>query len=252
MMSGQTSRALRPNGFGTLLLLTMAAGTFLLSGCHRRRQPVAVPQRPSASIIQGERGIASWYGYPYHGRRTSSGEVYNMHDMTAAHRTLPFGTRVRVHNLDNGRSAIVRINDRGPFVEGRIIDLSNAAAKAIGMSGLAPVSLEILSLGTNATALPARTAPSPGQTTPPAAPQPLVDAFAVQVGAFTDRRNAEALRDAIAPHFGPVMIQTFDSGNGIFYRVRVGSEATEPGARALGEELRNAGFVTEVFVVRLD
>ncbi len=242
----------RPRKFRTILLLVMAAGAFLFSGCHRRRQPATVPPRPPAPIIQGEQGLASWYGHPYHGRRTSSGEIYNMHDMTAAHRTLPFGTRVSVHNLENGRSITVRINDRGPFVEGRIIDLSNAAAKAIGMSGLAPVSLEILSLGTNAVTLPARAAiPSPSQAAP-SPPQPLVDAFAVQVGAFADRRNAEALRDAIAPHFGPVTIQTFDSGNGIFYRVRVGNEKTEQGACALGEKLRDAGFADETLVVRLD
>jgi rare lipoprotein A len=242
----------RPNEFRTVLLLTMAAGALLFSGCHHRRRPVTVPPRPAAPIIQGEQGIASWYGYPYHGRRTSSGEIYNMHDMTAAHRTLPFGTRVKVHNLDNGRSVTVRINDRGPFVEGRIIDLSYAAAKAIGMSGLAPVRLEILSLGTIAVAPPPPAAvPAPDQGTTPSS-QPLAGAFAVQVGSFTDRRNAEALRDAIAPHFGPVTIQTFDSGNGIFYRVRVGSEETEQAARALGEKLRDAGFANETFVVRLD
>jgi len=242
----------RSRKFRTILLLAMAAGAFLFSGCHRRRQPATVPPRPPAPIIQGEQGLASWYGHPYHGRRTSSGEIYNMHDTTAAHRTLPFGTRVRVHNLENGRSVTVRINDRGPFVAGRIIDLSNAAAKAIGMSGLAPVRLEILSLGTNAAAPPATpTGPRPSQGAA-SLPQPLVDAFAVQVGAFTDRRNAEALRDAISPHFGPVTIQTFNSGNGIFYRVRVGNEKTEQGARALGEKLQDAGFVTETFVVRID
>jgi rare lipoprotein A len=251
-MPRHTSRKPASNEIRAVLLLVMAAGALLLSGCHRRRRPATVPPRPPAPIIQGERGLASWYGHPYHGRRTSSGEIYNMHDLTAAHRTLPFGTRVKVHNLNNGRSVTVRINDRGPFVAGRIIDLSYAAAKAIGMSGLAPVRLEILSLGTNAVRVPVTaTAPRPSrQETSP--PRPLVDAFAVQVGAFADRRNAEALRDAISPHFGPVTIQTFDSGNGIFYRVRVGNEKTEQEARALGEKLRDAGFADETFVVRLD
>jgi rare lipoprotein A len=242
----------RPNLFRTALLLTMAAGALLFSGCHRRRRPVTVPPRPAAPIIQGDQGLASWYGHPYHGRRTSSGEIYNMHDMTAAHRTLPFGTRVKVHNLQNGRSVTVRINDRGPFVEGRIIDLSSAAAKAIGMSGLAPVRLEILNLGTNAAAPPAPAAvPAPDRGATPSSPA-LIGAFAVQVGSFADRRNAEALRDAIAPHFGPVTIQTFDSGSGVFYRVRVGSEETEQDARALAERLLDAGFADETFVVRLD
>ena len=105
------------------------------------------PAGPAAPIVQGEEGIASWYGHPYHGRRAASGEIYNMYDMTAAHRTLPFGTQVRVHDLENGRDVDVRINDRGPFVEGRIIDLSYAAAQAMGMPGIARVRLEILGLG---------------------------------------------------------------------------------------------------------
>lgn len=91
-------------------------------------------------------GVASWYGGKYHGRHTASGEKYNMRAMTAAHKTLPFGTRVRVYNLDNGKSTVVRINDRGPFVGGRIIDLSRAAAKEIGMveAGLANVRIVII------------------------------------------------------------------------------------------------------------
>ncbi|MBI1983483.1 MAG: septal ring lytic transglycosylase RlpA family protein [Acidobacteria bacterium] len=236
------SRELRA---AALLAVAVVAG-FLSTGCHRRRQPAAVPRRAPAPIIQGEQGIASWYGHPYHGRRAASGEIYNMHDMTAAHRTLPFGARVRVYNLENGRNTTVRINDRGPFVAGRIIDLSHAAAQAIGMSGLAPVRLEILGLGT----LPPPGTVAASGTGP--SPKPPGDSFAVQVGAFADRRNADALRDAISPHFGPVAIQTFERGDGVFYRVRVGNEKTEQGAHALGEKLQDAGFADETFVVRLD
>ena len=92
-------------------------------------------------------GIASWYGSEFHGRRTASGEIYNMYDYTAAHKTLPLGTYVKVINLENGKSVIVRINDRGPFKKGRIIDLSYAAAKKIGIieKGTARVRLEIIS-----------------------------------------------------------------------------------------------------------
>ncbi|MEA1834648.1 septal ring lytic transglycosylase RlpA family protein [Methylobacterium durans] len=86
-------------------------------------------------------GVASWYGPGFQGRRTANGERFNTHAMTAAHRTLPFGTRVRVTNRTNGRSVVVRINDRGPFVGGRVIDLSNASARALGVSGTARVSL---------------------------------------------------------------------------------------------------------------
>jgi len=93
-----------------------------------------------------ERGIASWYGAPYHGLRSASGEIYDQEKLTAAHRTLPFGTRVRVRRLDRNASVVVRINDRGPFVKSRIIDLSHAAAARLGITdgGVAPVSLELL------------------------------------------------------------------------------------------------------------
>jgi rare lipoprotein A len=97
-------------------------------------------QRPS------EHGFASWYGAPYHGQHSASGEIYDQEKLTAAHRTLPFGTRVRVHRLDGAASVVVRINDRGPFVKSRVIDLSHAAAVQLGMTGrgLVPVTLEVV------------------------------------------------------------------------------------------------------------
>lgn len=110
-----------------------------------RPEPV-LPEEPELSVISRQRGIASWYGPGFHGRLSASGERFNQNAMTAAHRTLPFGTRVRVTNQNNGRSVIVRINDRGPFVRGRIIDLSVGAAREIGMygSGVAPVEVEVI------------------------------------------------------------------------------------------------------------
>jgi rare lipoprotein A len=241
----------RSGRFHNAALLTLAASAVCLStGClHRHRPPPPVSRRPpaptvpptkptpappSAPIVQGEVGIASWYGHPYHGRRTASGEIYNMYGMTAAHRTLPFGTQVRVHNLENGRDVAVRINDRGPFVEGRIIDLSFASAQAMGMPSTALVRLELLGLGSSG-AIGA----APG-------------VFAVQVGAFRDRRNAELLKQAIERRFAPVLIQTFDRGDAIFYRVRVGRESSEERATDLGRQLRQAGFASTTFVVRLD
>jgi len=188
------------------------------------------PAAPAAPIVQGEEGIASWYGHPFHGRRSASGEVYNMYDMTAAHRTLPFGTQVRVHNLENGRDVDVRITDRGPFVEGRIIDLSYAAAQAMGMPGIAPVQLEILGLG--ATSGPA--------------------VFAVQVGAFLDPANAERLKALIEASYGPVVIVSFDRGDGLFYRVRVGQEGSEGAALELAEKIRAANLASQTFVVRVN
>jgi rare lipoprotein A len=153
-----------------------------------------------------------------------------MYTISAAHRTLPFGTVVRVHDLENGKDVTVRVNDRGPFVEGRIIDLSFAAAQAMGMSGIARVQLEIVGYDT---------APLPG-------------IFAVQIGAFHDRRNADRLKAQIEAGYGPVVIQGFDRGDGFFYRVRVGQESSEAAAHALAFKLRGVNLATESFVVRMN
>jgi rare lipoprotein A len=117
-----------------------------------------------------ERGIASWYGPNFHGKYTSSGEIYNMYDYTAAHKTLPMNTKVRVTNLNNGKSVVVRINDRGPFVRGRIIDLSYAAAKQIGVdkTGTAPVKIKVIGFGG----------------------KDYVNSYMIQVGAFQRYRGA--------------------------------------------------------------
>lgn len=190
------------------------------------------PAPAPAPIIQGEEGIASWYGHPYHGRATASGEIYNMYAISAAHRTLPFGTEVRVHDLENGRDVTVRINDRGPFIEGRIIDLSFSAAQAMAMdlAGIARVRLEIV--GRSASSEPGL--------------------FAVQVGAFRDRRNADRMKSLLEARHGPVEIQGFDRGDGTFYRVRVGSEGSEDAARELAQKLRRENLATETFVVRMN
>ena len=153
-----------------------------------------------------------------------------MHKLTAAHRTLPFDSIVRVTNLTNGRSVDVRITDRGPFVENRIIDLSLSAAQALDLvaMGVAPVRIELLS-GSN----------------------PATGYFTVQVGAFLDRGNAERLRGHLAETYSPAFIQTYDSPSGYFYRVRVGKVSGEDAARQFGEQLRaREGFVP--FVVRMD
>ncbi len=142
--------ATRPWTLTTCLLLLVLLPA---AGCSVRRP--ASPDSRHGTADQGkttpkgdkQQGIASWYGGKFHGRTTASGERYDMNTLTAAHRELPFGTRVRVTNLDNGRQVVVRITDRGPFVKGRIIDLSRAAAKQIDMvqAGVARVRLEILS-----------------------------------------------------------------------------------------------------------
>ena len=123
-------------------LLLLAVVGLLASGCASKR----APSGSWDAAAREERGQASWYGDPYHGRTTASGEIYDMNDLTAAHRTLPFGTRVEVTNLNNGRSVVVRINDRGPFKKGRIIDLSRSAARELDMieAGVVPVKVVLL------------------------------------------------------------------------------------------------------------
>jgi len=177
-----------------------------------------------------EEGVASWYGVPFNGRRTSNGEVYDMHEFTAAHRTLPFNCVVRVTNLNNGKQTEVRINDRGPFVANRVIDLSLSAAQAIEMvgTGTANVRLEILS-----------------------GPNPNVGFFAVQVGAFKVQENAERLKAQMEEAYPPVSIATFDSPTGTFYRVRIGRLPSEGAAQRLADKLHDAEQLT-TFVVRLD
>jgi len=177
-----------------------------------------------------EEGNASWYGDPFNGRRASNGEIYDMYKLTAAHRTLPFDTRVRVTNLNNGKSTTVRITDRGPFVEGRIIDLSLAAAREIDLvgPGVAPVRVEVLG-NVDVTA----------------------GFFTVQVGAFKDRGNAERLRDRLNASYSPIFIQQYDAPEGTFYRVRVGKISGEDAAQQFSEQLRlREGFTP--YVTRLD
>jgi rare lipoprotein A len=215
-----------------------------LAGCAQRRAASAgVPSPPAApnshaapaepAIAPGtylERGVASWYGPPFHGRQSSSGEVFDMNQFVAAHRTLPFGSIVRVTNLNNGKNTEVRIIDRGPFVEGRVIDLSLAAARAIDMvgTGVAPVRLELVS-----------------------SPVPLTGAFSVQVGAFQQRKNADRLQADLSRRY-PVFVQDYQAPSGRLYRVRVGRLATQQAAERLAAELtRERGF-HNTFVVRLD
>ena len=194
--------------------------------------PAKHAKTPTAPAPAGytEDGNASWYGNPFHGRRASDGEVYDMYKLTAAHRTLPFDTTVRVTNLNNGKSTTVRITDRGPFVENRIIDLSLAAAREIDSvgPGVVPVRLEVLG-NVDVTA----------------------GYFTVQVGAFRDRGNAERLRERLSGSYSPIFIQQYDSPDGTFYRVRVGKISGEDATHGFGEQLRSKeGFAP--FVVRLD
>jgi rare lipoprotein A len=213
--------------------LTFVLAIVLLSaGCAKKKHAAAPPAPPPAAmphVGDEEVGIASWYGHPYHGRPSSSGEIYDMEKLTAAHRTLPFGTMVEVLNLANDRTVEVRINDRGPFVESRIIDLSHAAARKINMigPGTAKVRLRIVSLPDTA---------APGY-------------YAVQVGAFRDKANAERERKRMQALYGTARTIRRD-GNPATWRVIVGHAGTLDAATALARQIRAASGAA--FVVRVD
>ena len=190
-----------------------------------------------------QKGSASWYGKKFHGRKTSNGETYNMYGLTAAHKTLPMDTWVRVKNLDNNRSVEVRINDRGPFVRGRIIDLSYTAAKAIDMVGPGTARVEIVALGTARSGAPSTKRP---QEFVPMDYQ--TGNFTFQVGAFKERKNAERLRKALDRRYKNAHISEFDSPDGLFYRVRVGRITNLAQAEAYEKILIQDGFV-QAFIV---
>ncbi len=216
-----------PLGFRRASMLLLVA--LFASGCGKKVQvvvPAGVPTAPGYT----EYGIASWYGYPYHGRRAASGEIYDMDEFTAAHRTLPFGTWVRVHNLDSGGAVTVRINDRGPFVDGRIIDLSRAAARQLKMigPGTARVRLEVI-----------------------AAPATIsAGKFAVQVGAFRERENAERLSEQMMKRYGTARVVP-RPGDPRLWRVWVGDQVAEQAeAERLADEIRRD--FGPAFVVRVD
>ena len=222
-----------------VVVVLLVFSTLHLGGCSRKRVRVSIPAQgpvaqkpdvrgPITQIPEETTGYASWYGHPYHGRRTSNGETYDMYKMTAAHRTLAFDTVVKVSNLSNGKSATVRINDRGPFVKDRIIDLSYSAAKQIDMvgPGTARVSLEILKVVPN--------------------PYPL----AIQVASFKEEENAKRLQAGLKTRFSPVALEEFQSPEGAFFRVLVGQFKDAQEARAALRALRQENL--DAFMVRLD
>jgi rare lipoprotein A len=189
-------------------------------------------ERPLASVPIGytEKGVASWYGVPYQGRPAADGEIYDMETLVAAHRLLPFNTWIRVTNLINDKSVTVRVIDRGPFVGDRILDLSKAAARQIELlgPGIGPIRLEVVSA-------------------PPDIPGN--DFYAVQVGAFSVRANAERVRAEYSERFGASYVAT-KQGRVPLYRVLVGKQLSLAAAQELAAKL--GGNDRKLFVVRLD
>ena len=189
---------------------------------EQRTEAQFEPRLVVRSARSVQTGIASWYGPGFHGKRTANGETYNQYALTAAHRSLPLGTRVIVTNIESGQAVEVRINDRGPFVKGRIIDLSFAAAKSIGVytPGTAPVRVEVLS------------APTPR----------LSVLYAVQVGAYTDADKASALKHFLTKRFSPVYISLLSTGRFRYYQVRLGPFTARPHAEHQARFVAQAGL----------
>jgi rare lipoprotein A len=205
-------------------LLTMVF--FLVTACAPGRRVVyerrALPPE-KREIKKGEvqYGVASWYGADFHGKQTSSGEVYDMYQLTCAHQTLPLGTMVMVTNLENGRSLELKVNDRGPFVKERIIDVSYAAAQMLGMweKGTAPVKVEIIG----------------------SAPE-LVQRFTLQVGSFVDETNAQRLAEQLRKNFDNVSVTMLETQTQKYHRVRVGQFDTRESALVMAKKLAQMGF----------
>jgi len=200
-----------------------------IASCASPRPVRYEPYKPAEGVRHQEIGIASWYGADFHGRRTANGETYDMYAMTAAHRTLPFNTRLRVTHLANGRQIEVRINDRGPFVPGRIIDLSKSGAAALGMLGEGTARVRIETVGYAGGRRPV--------------PEGM---YGIQVGAFTEKENAERLKATLEKNHPHVRILLWESNARRFYRVRVGLFPTEADAWRYFHTLRKenrSGFV---------
>lgn len=196
------------------LLLGILGLAWQLGGCASERYA-----RPSTGLTQ--RGVASWYGPDFHGKPTASGEVYDMHALTAAHRELPLNTVIEVTNLDNGRRVQVRVNDRGPFVRGRVLDLSYAAARELDMigPGLARVEIRVVEVGKG----------RPGET--------RLTRYTVQVGAFRDYQNALNVQTRVAVDFPGVEIESVDG----WHRVRIGLFTSRDEVLELRRRLRQRG-----------
>ena len=190
-----------------------------------------------------QHGIASWYGKQFHGKKTSNGETYDMYAMTAAHKTLPMGTHVHVRNLDNDKEVMVRINDRGPFVQGRIIDLSYTAAKKIDIATLGTAPVIIVALEPDNRQQPDATENSEREPV-----DYYKGNFTFQIGAFSDKQNALRLKETLDRTYKNAHVAEYDNGQEIFYRVRVGRASSLEQAVEYEKTLIQHGF-KDVFIV---
>lgn len=205
-----------------------------------------------------EQGIASWYGQQFHGRKTANGETYNMYGDTAAHKTLPIDTMLLVKNLENGRSTMVRINDRGPFVQERIIDLTYTKAEELGIVGKGTARVEIVAMGAQQPEEEPVVAAGPGKPAEPSKPKPKPPPvpdfdkgnFYVQVGAFVKIENARLLAKAFAKRGRDVIIQQYPAAGMNLYRVMIFASTSLAKAKLYEKELEAEGFRYALLLAR--
>jgi rare lipoprotein A len=246
------------NGIIAIILCTLA-----LAGCGGKHPPTSYSSRSGEKasqrpyVVMGKRyeplkshvgffqeGVASWYGKDFDGKPTSSGEIYDMHAMTAAHKTLPLGVYVKVTNRDNGNSVVVKVNDRGPFVKNRVIDLSYAAARKLGYDdiGTARVRIEALGYGGGGSS-------DKEKYREPAS----YDSgnYSVQVGAFKDPQNARRLSEELKKRYGFSDVKSAMVNGELFYRVQAGKYSSLSKAEEAEKDFEMDGYPGS-FSVSLD
>ena len=211
------------------------------AGCTTFPAPAPPPMTNGVQV-----GVASWYGPGFHGNHTANGEIYDQYELTAAHPSLALGTRVMVTNLENGRAVQVRVNDRGPFVDGRAIDLSYAAARTIGMVGPGTVRVRIEVLGPTTLAAAAPVAAPAALPTARPIPRPPrdvpTDSYTVEVAALSDPDKAEHLRHVLAYRFPDAFVTPLAGTSGHYYRVRIGPYPLRTAALEHAERVVRLGY----------
>jgi rare lipoprotein A len=220
----------RPHAYWScwqVLAAILLLGT--LAACGGAPKPIYFPGYPIGFV---ERGVASWYGPGFHGNKTANGERYDMHQLTAAHRTLPLGSIAVVRSMSSGRQVTVRINDRGPFARGRVLDLSLAGAHALGMTGPGTDQIELRVVGYQ------------GRTAD-------MGVLRVQVGSFSDHQNALNLLERTKPLYSGGRVQVVDLLEGKRYRVQIGQFSTEAQADSAVSHLESS-LGLQAFIFRDD
>ncbi len=231
---------------GILLILTGCAGPSV-------REPVTADEYRvngrkykvlGTSTGFEQRGLASWYGGKFHGRLTASGEVYDMNKLTAAHRTLPLGTYVRVTRTDGRGEVVLKVNDRGPFIKGRIIDVSRAGAEKLQMLEKGVAEVRVKALGER------DRRSKPDEMVLRSRPDYRRGSFSVQIGAFTVKENAKKSAVRMRDKYGAAHVAFYDRGDMVFYRVRVGRFKIQEQAENFRLKLINDGWDNSFVVTR--